>query len=128
MENALLAAQLLASVAAAVACVFVVIALVRLKSVLTNIEENVKMVTERAMPVLENIDYISERVKNIADNIDDQVMVVRESIGSLREIVDNVVDLERKVQSRMEGPILDSVSMAAAVVKGVKTFADRLRS
>lgn len=128
LQDALLVAQLLASVAAAVACVFLVLALIRLKSVLTNIEEDIKMVTERAMPVLENIDYISERIKNISDNIDDQVMVVRESVGSLREVVDNVVDLERKIQSRIEGPLLDTVSTAAAVVKGVKTFVQRMRS
>ena len=128
MEDALLVARLFALVAAAVACIFLVLSLIRLKSVLSNIEENIKMVTERAMPVLENIDYITERLKNISDNIDDQVMVVRESVGSLREVVDNVVDFERKIQSRIEGPILDTVSTAAAVVKGVKTFVERMRS
>ena len=53
---------------------------------------------------------------------------MRESVGSLREVVDNVVDFERKIQSRIEGPILDTVSTAAAVVKGVKTFVERMRS
>jgi hypothetical protein len=80
------------------------------------------------MPVLENIDYISSRVKSITDNVDDQVMMVRESIGSIRDIADNVVALERRVQERLEGPILDTVAFVAALFKGVRTFTERLRA
>ena len=66
--------------------------------------------TSRALPILENMEYITARVKSITENIDDQVMIVRESIASVREIADNVVALERKVQDRIEGPILDGVA------------------
>lgn len=128
METALLIAQIVALVAVTGVCVFLVIVLIRVKEMLVNIERDIKAVTERTMPVLENIDYISSRVKNITDNIDDQVLMVRESMGAIREIADNVVELERKVQSRIEGPILDTVAFVAALFKGVKTFSERLRA
>ncbi len=128
METALLAAQLLALVAVTAVCVFLIIVLIRVKEMLTSIERDIKAVTERTMPVLENIDYISSRVKNITDNVDDQVMMVRESMGSIREIADNVVALERRVQDRLEGPILDTVAFVSALFKGVRTFSERLRA
>jgi uncharacterized protein YoxC len=127
METALLVAQLLALVAVTAVCVFLIMVLIRVKDMLTNIERDIKAVTERTMPVLENIDYISSRVKNITDNVDDQVMMVRESMGSIREIADNVVALERRVQDRLEGPILDTVAFVAALFKGVRTFSERLQ-
>lgn len=128
METALLIAQLLALVAVTAVCVFLIVVLIRVREMLTNIERDISAVTERTMPVLENIDYITLRIKNIADNIDDQVSIVRESMGSIREITDNIVELERKVQSRIEGPILDTVALIAALVKGAKAFTERLRA
>jgi uncharacterized protein YoxC len=128
MEIALVIAQILALVAVTAVCVFLIVVLIRVKEMLTNIERDIKAVTERTMPVLENIDYISSRVKSITDNVDDQVMMVRESIGSIRDIADNVVALERRVQERLEGPILDTVAFVAALFKGVRTFTERLRA
>jgi uncharacterized protein YoxC len=128
LETALLIAQLLALLGVTAVCIYLIIVLIRVKEMLTNIERDIKAVTERTMPVLENIDYIAARLKNIADGIDDQVMMVRESIGSIREITDNIVELERKVQSRIEGPLLVTVAFVAALFKGVRTFTERLRA
>jgi uncharacterized protein YoxC len=128
MEIALVIAQILALVGVTAVCVFLIVVLIRVKEMLTSIERDIKAVTERTMPVLENIDYISSRVKNITDNVDDQVMMVRESMGSIREIADNVVALERRVQDRLEGPILDTVAFVSALFKGVRTFTERLRA
>jgi uncharacterized protein YoxC len=128
LETVLLVAQIVALVAVTAVCVFLIVVLVRVKEVLTNIERDIKGVTERTMPVLENIDYISARLKSITDNIDDQVLMVRESVGSIREIADNIVALERKVQAQIEGPILDTVAFIAAIVKGFRAFTQRLRA
>jgi uncharacterized protein YoxC len=128
LQETLLIAGIVALVAVTVVCVFLVIVLIRVRDMLSSIERDIKTVTERTMPVLENIDYIAARVKNITDSVDDQVLMVRESMGAIREIADNVVELERKVQDRIEGPILDTVAFVAALFKGVKTFSERLRT
>lgn len=128
METILLVAQIAALVAVTAVCVYLIVVLVRVKDMLSSVERDIKTVTERTMPVLENIDYISARLKSITDNIDDQVLMVRESVGSIREIADNVVALERKVQAQIEGPVLDTVAFIAALIKGIRTFAQRLRA
>jgi uncharacterized protein YoxC len=111
----------------AAACIYLIVVLVRVRDILTGVEKDLKDMTARALPVLDNLEYITARVKSITDNIDDQVMIIRESIGSVREVADNVVALERKVQERIEGPILDTVAFVAAVFKGLRTFVDRVR-
>ena len=109
------------------ACIYLIVVLVRVRDILTGVEKDLKEMTVRALPVLDNLEYITARVKSITENIDDQVMVIRESIGSVREVTDNIVALERKVQERIEGPILDTVAFVAAVFKGLRTFVDRVR-
>ena len=120
--------EILALLCLSAVCIYLILVLVRLKDVLSGMERDLKEVTSRVLPVLENIEFITAWVKSITENIDDQVMMIRDSIGSVREIADNIVAIERKMQERIEGPILDSVAFVAALLKGVRTFFDRVRA
>jgi hypothetical protein len=104
------------------------VVLLRVRIILINVEKDLKEMTSRALPVLENLEFITARVKNVTENLEDQVIIVRESLSSVKEVADNVVALERKVQERIEGPILDGVAFVAAVVRGVRAFVDRVRA
>jgi uncharacterized protein YoxC len=128
VETFLLVAQIVLYLCLSVLCIYLIVVLLRVRDILTNVERDLKEMTSRALPVLENMEFITSRVKSIADNIDDQVMIVRESIVSIKDIADNVVALERKVQDRIEGPILDTVAFVAAIFKGFRTFVDRVRA
>lgn len=108
--------------------IYLILVLVRLKDMLGGMEKDLKEVTSRLLPVLDNMEFITARVKSISESIDDQVMIVRDSIGSVREIADSIVAIERKMQERIEGPILDSVAFVAALIKGVRTFLERVRA
>ena len=74
------------------------------------------------------MEYITARVKSVTDSIDDQVSAVRDSIASVKQVAENVVDLERRVQERIEGPIIETVAFVSAIFKGVRTFLDRVRA
>ena len=124
----LLIAQIVALLSVSAVCIYVIVVLIRVREVLNSFEKDMKEVTSRAIPVLENMEYISHRVRNITETIDDQVMIVQQSIGSMKEMADNIVALERKVQERVEGPILDTIGFVAAVLKGFRTFLDRVRA
>jgi uncharacterized protein YoxC len=128
VDSLLFVVQVVLFLCLSAACVYLIVVMRRVRDVLSSVEKDIKDVTSRAIPVLENMEYITGRVKSITDSIDDQVLIVRESVGSIREIADNVVALERKVQERIEGPLLDSVAFLVAIVKGVRTFLDRVRA
>lgn len=107
---------------------YLIVVLLRVKEVLALFERDMKEVTSRALPVLENMEFITNRVRNITETIDDQVSVVQESISSMKEMTENIVELERRVQERIEGPILDTIGFVAAVIKGCRTFLSRVRA
>ena len=124
----LLIAQIVALLCVSAVCIYLIVVLMRVREVLTAFEKDMREVTSRAIPVLENMEFITNRVRNITETIDDQVMIVQQSIGSMKEMADNIVALERKVQERVEGPILDTLGFVAAVLKGFRTFIDRVRA
>lgn len=128
METTLVVAQILALLCLSALCIYLIIVLLRFRTMLDTVERDLKEMTSRALPVLENMESITSRVKSITENVDDQVMIIRESIGSVKEIAENIVELERRVQDRVEGPLLDTVAFISALFKGVRTFVERVRA
>jgi uncharacterized protein YoxC len=128
VQDLLTIAEILALLCVSALCVYLIVVLARVKETLGHVERDVNDLAARAMPILENTEYITARLKSVAENVDDQVLTVRESIASIREIADNVVALERKIQERIEGPVLDGVSYLSAIVTGIRTFIQRVRA
>lgn len=128
MESILTIATIIASLFLSALCLYLILLIVRVRETLGNVEKDLKEISTRVVPVLDNMEFITARVKSITENIDDQVTMVRDSVGSIREMTDNIVALERKVQERIEGPILETVALVAAIFKGVRSFMDRVRA
>lgn len=91
------------------------------------IEKDVNLLVNKAAPVFDNLSNISQKVNTMTDSIETQISGVLYSINSLKEIIDDVVKFEKKIQQRVEEPVLDAVSFFSALIKGVKTFIYRLR-
>ena len=128
MESVLVIAQILALLCLSALCVYLIVVLIRLRDVLSGFEKDMKELTARAIPVLDNMEYITGRVRGITDSIDDQLTSVRESLASVRSIAENVMAFERRVQERVEGPILEGVAVIAGVFKGLRAMVERFRS
>ena len=128
MNDLLTVTEIVALLSLTILCVYLITVLVQLKKTLGEVERDMKEISTRVVPVLENTEYVTTRLKSIAESIDDQVLTVRDSIGSIRQVAENIVDLERRVQDRIEGPLLDGISFASAVVRGIRTFIERVRS
>jgi uncharacterized protein YoxC len=128
VESFLVVMQIIALGCLSVLSVYLITVLVRVRTILTGVEKDLKELSAHAIPVFENLEVITEKIKNITESIDDQVEMVKHSISSIKEIADNIVNFERRVQDRIEEPLLETVSVFAAVFKGVRTFVDRLRS
>ncbi len=128
MEGFATVVQVLSNLAVIALSIFLVVFLVRLKAVLGVLEKEVRDLTARTMPVLDNLEVITDKIRNVAENINDQVELVKDSINSVREIANNVVDFERRIQERIEEPVLETIGTIAAVVKGLKAFFVRIRA
>jgi uncharacterized protein YoxC len=128
MESVLVIAQILALLCLSALCVYLIVVLIRLRDALSGFEKDMKELTARAIPVLDNMEYITGRVRGITDSIDDQLTSVRESLASVRSIAENVMAFERRVQESVEGPILEGVAVIAGVFKGLRAMVERFRS
>lgn len=128
MESFLVVMQIIALACLSVLSLYLLVVLVRVRSVLSNVEKDLKELSSKAIPVFENLEVITEKMKYIASSIDEQVEMVKTSISSIKEVADNVLSFERRIQARLEEPVLETVSFLAAILKGVRTFFERVRT
>lgn len=128
MDTLLLTVQILALLSLSALCIALIVLVVRLKDFVTVVERDVHEISGRAIPVLDNMEVITTRVKGMTEHVEDQLAALTESFSAVKAIADNIVDLERRVQARVEGPLLESLGTIAAVIKGARTFVQRLRA
>ena len=127
MESILVVMQIIALGCLSVLSVYLITVLVRVRNILTDVEKDIRELSSKAIPVFENLEIITEKIKNVSESIDEHVEMVKHSIHAVKEIADNFVEFERRVQQTIEEPVIETVSVFAALFKGVRTFVDRLR-
>ena len=128
MEVTLVVAKVVALLAVAALCVYVIVLLTRVKQSMSTIERAVKDVAVHVTPVLDNLEFLTAKATSLAETVEEQLGVVAQSVGTLRSITDNIADFERDIQARVEGPIRETAAVVRAVSKGVKTFFQRVRA
>lgn len=120
-------AQIILVVSLAGLAIYLVIVLAKVKTLLVQIESDVKNVSARVIPVLENMEVITSKLRSITANFDDQMTIVKSSVQSIKEIADSIVEFERRVQDRIEAPVLEVAGILGSVVRGIAAFINRLR-
>ena len=120
METVLQFVQLIALVSLTALSIYLIV-------ILSGLRRDVSEFVQRAKPVLENLAFITEKLKSTAQKIDDHVDIVKSSLASLKNVADNVLVLEERVQQRLEEPILQVASIIGAIVSSVGVFFERFR-
>ena len=120
METVLQLVQVIALTSLTVLCIYLVI-------VLSSLRRDLADFAQRSKPVLENLAFITEKLRSTAQKIDDHVDIVKSSLTSLKNVADNVLVLEERVQQRLEEPILQVASIIGTIVSSVGVFYERFR-
>jgi uncharacterized protein YoxC len=120
VETVLQIVQVIALLSLTVLCVYLVI-------VLSSLRRDLNEFAQRSKPVLDNLAFITEKLKSTAQKIDDHVDIVRDSLRSFKNVADNVLLLEERVQQQLEEPILQVASIIGTIVSTVGLFFERFR-
>ncbi len=120
METVLQLVQVIALISLTVLCIYLII-------VLSSLRRDLADFSQRSKPVLENLAFITEKLRSTAQKIDDHVDIVKSSLTSFKNVADNVLLLEERVQQQIEEPIIQVASIIGTIVSSVGIFFDRFR-
>ena len=128
MELFLVIMQIVALACVSALSIYLITILIRVREILTEVEHDFKELSSKAIPVFENLEVITDKIKNVTQSIDGQVEMVKNSIQSIKDIADNIMNFEKRIQDKIEEPVLDTVSVVTGLIKGIRIFFDRLRA
>ncbi len=126
MENLLMIAQIVVLFSLSALAIYGIIVLNRLKDVLGAVEVNLKQVSIKILPTLDNLEAITSKLRGVIENFDEQMGILRNSVETIKGVADNVAAFERKVQHAIESPIMDVMNTVGGIIRGFSSFITRI--
>ncbi|MBP8975197.1 MAG: hypothetical protein KBG83_00630 [Bacteroidetes bacterium] len=122
METLIQIVTVVALLSASALCIYLIVVLFRLKTVLELIQTELNEVSSRLKPLLENLNVASEKVRTIVTKVDDQVTMAHGVFISMRRIVDNVLDFEDHIIRILEEPFTRVSSVFSNVLSRLSSI------
>ncbi|MBI3006035.1 MAG: hypothetical protein HYY49_11575 [Ignavibacteriales bacterium] len=116
MESFLQVVQMVALISASALCVYLIITLVKLNDLFGMLQKDLGEISRNAKPVFENLNVITEKLKSISTKVDEQANMFRDSMESFRMLAENVLEFERRIEQRVEEPIIRVTSILGGLV------------
>jgi hypothetical protein len=102
-----------------------------LKGLMTKVEDVQKDLNNfkiKLEPLIDDSLQLVKKLNVISDKVEDNIDVVKTTVLKIKDATDKVIEFEQNLQNKIEIPVLDTINTYTAIVKGVKTFFDKLRT
>ncbi|MEW6061255.1 MAG: hypothetical protein AB1600_04860 [Bacteroidota bacterium] len=126
MEQLLMLAQIIVLFALSGLAIYFIIVLTKVREVLSTFDTNMKEITSRTIPTLQNLEVITSKLRSVVENIDEQMDLLRSSAETIRGVADNIASFERRVQEAIESPVMEVMNTIGGVIRGFTTFLSRI--
>ena len=73
---------------------------------------------------IDKINSLTENVNKIAIKVNDNIDVLGTVVEKVKDTAESVIAFEKKIQSTIEPPVMETLNTVTAVSAGVKTFID----
>lgn len=124
--DVLIIAQIIILLTLSALAIYFIMVLSKLRELLGTMDTNLKQVTAKALPTLDNLEVITTKLRSIVVNFDEQIILLKESVDTIRSVADNVAAFERRVQDAVESPIMEVMNTIGGIIRGFTTFLNRL--
>ncbi len=88
------------------------------------LSSDVKEIKPKVIESFDKIILLSDNINTAVKKVNENIDVLGTVVDKVKVTADSIIDFEKKVQSRIEPPVMDTVKTITAVSAGVKTFFD----
>jgi uncharacterized protein YoxC len=126
METARNVLEIVALGAVSALCIYLIVVLSSVRRLLESLQHDLRAMSTKALPVLDNLGVITDHFRTVAETVSEQVDSIRNSIDAFKKVAEDIIDLERRIQERIEEPLLDMVETIASLFRNVQSLMDRI--
>ncbi len=107
---------------ASLLCLALVFYINKITNSIKLIEIEIKAISEQIKPLLETSVELSGKLNSLSDEAGNQVNIVKEIIGKVKDRVELILSLEEQLREGLEKPLTGLLKNLSAVSNGVSTF------
>lgn len=122
----LLIAQIIILLSLSALAIYMIVVLSKLRELIGTVDQNLKQITSKTLPTLDNLEVITAKLRTIVVNFDEQLDTVKESVETIKGIAENVAAFERRLQDAVESPIMDVMNAIGGIIRGFTSFLGRV--
>ena len=126
METFVLIVKIIALLSLSGAAIYFIMMLVKLRELLGTVNTNLKDVTAKTLPTLDNLEVITSKLRAIVENFDEQLAMLRSSVETIRSVTDSVAEFQRRVQTAVESPVMEVMNTIGGIIRGFTSFLSRI--
>lgn len=78
----------------------------------------------KVIETVDKINFLSDNVNAVVTKVNENVDVLGTVVDKVKDTADNILEFEKRIQSKIEPPVMDTVNTISAVSVGVKAFFD----
>ncbi len=119
---------LIISIAFLILVAFAVPSLLQIRRTTKSLEITSKTLNQNLPGILTNIDEITTNITDVTHSVKSQVEGLSGAVRKIQEMIEDVVNFEKTLRTEVETPVVETLGTLTAVVKGIRTFLDVLRS
>ena len=103
-------------------CIFLMFSLKKIIASIKGIQTDLHSLTKQTGPLLESINDVSQKISSVSDSVEEQLSVSKQIVYNIKERVDSLLALQKKIQDEFETPVVEVIKNFSAIRKGIQTF------
>jgi uncharacterized protein YoxC len=135
MEVVVSIATILAAIAFAGMCAYIVVTLMAAKTLMEGITNHLgdvvgilREVKDQVGPTLESVNKVTLKIHDIAEKAEQGMGTIDNTLLKVDGMVGRLTDMEARVQQKVEAPIIKAASAVSGVTKAVGAFYSTLKN
>lgn len=96
----------------------------KISAKIENLSKDISDVKPKVTEAIDKINSISDNVNSVVKKVNDNMDILGTVVDRFKDTADSIIDFEKKIQSKIEPPVMDTLNTISAVSVGVKTFMD----
>lgn len=96
----------------------------KISAKIENLSKDISDVKPKVTEAIDKINSISENVNSVVKKVNDNIDILGTVVVRIKDTADSIIDFEKRIQTRIEPPVMDTLNTITAVSAGVKTFID----
>ena len=102
--------------------IFLVVFLIKAFKAFSEAQKFIETARHQLIPLSHDVTRITTEVKGILGSVQKDLDKVGDSLDHVRDTTRNLKEFEHVIQERLQGPLLEIITLLSALIKGGKIF------